>query len=162
MFNKILILLAAAIAMVGCSSTKTPVARKPGSFTAITFPVVSDRWENGNVQLATNNRNGCGEFSNNVLPATADKDFSLDIEGDRDIFFHVSTTVGNISCNEFGLFFATKGNEYTLSLKTRDQRCVVSLIEKTPRGAQNKINTYPAYASTVDGIKVCMSKDKLY
>ncbi|HEY6095287.1 MAG TPA: hypothetical protein VIU93_10090 [Gallionellaceae bacterium] len=162
MFRKIFVLSLIALTVAGCAGTKAPVARKPGSFTSLTFPVSSDQWRNGQAQLAINNKRGCGEFAGNILPATADKDFTLDIEGGRDIFFHVSREGDNISCNEFGLFYAAKGNEYTLSLKMENQQCVVSMVEKTPSGAQNRIKTYPAYASTVDTRKVCLSKDMLY
>lgn len=162
MFYKILILLAATIVMAGCSSTKTPVVRKPGSFTSITIPVFSDQWVNGNVQLATKNKNGCGAFSNNILPATSDKDFTSDIEGNQDIFFHISRSDAQIECNKIGMFYATKGNEYSLNLVTKNKQCEISLIEKTPGGTKNKIQTYPAHASMVDGIKVCENKDRLY
>ena len=162
MFNKILILAAAAIAIGGCSSTDIPVEVTSESSITITFPVFSNQWENGNVQLATRNKNGCGEFSNNILPAAADKDVTLDMEGGRDIFFHVSREDEKFKCDELGLFYATKGSEYTLSLDIKDQQCLISLIEKTPGGAQNKIKIYNAYASKVDGTKVCISKDKLY
>ena len=162
MFRNILILLAAAIAMAGCSSTKAPVVRKLGSFTSITFPVVSDLWADGNVQLAAKNKNGCGEFSKNILPATSDKDLTLDIEGNRDIFFHISRADAQVECNKIGIFYVTKGNVYTLNLETKNKQCEISLIEKTPGGAKNKISTYPAHASMVDGIKVCENKDILY
>jgi hypothetical protein len=162
MFNKILFLLAAAVVMAGCSSTPPPVVRKPGSYTAITFPVVSDLWVDGNVQLATKNKNGCGEFSKNILPATPDKDFTLDIEGNRDIFFHISRADAQVECNKIATFYVTKGSVYTLNLETKNRQCEISLIEKTPGGAQNKTKTYPAHASMVDGIKVCENKDRLY
>jgi pectin methylesterase-like acyl-CoA thioesterase len=160
MFNKILILLAATITLAGCSST--PVARKPGSFTAITFPVSSERWENGSVQLATSKKYGCGKFSDNILPASVDKDFSVDIEGNQDTFFHVTRVDAKIACNESGFFYASKGNEYTLNVKAHGQQCIVTLTEKTPGGTQSKINTYPAFVSRADGIKVCTSKERLY
>ena len=162
MFSKVLILLAAVIAMAGCSSTNTPVARKAGSFTSITFPVFSDLWVDGNVQLAAKNKNGCGEFSKNILPAASDKDFTLDLEGNRDIFFHISRADAQIECNKIGTFYVTKGNIYTLNLETKNKQCEISLMEKTPNGTKNKINTYPAHASRVDGIKVCENKDRLY
>lgn len=164
MFNRTLYLLAAAIVLTGCSSTKTPAAveRKAGSFTSITIPVFSDQWVGGNVQLATKDKNGCGAFSNNILPATSDKDLTSDIEGNRDIFFHISRADGQLECNEVGMFYAASGNEYTLNIVTKNKQCEISLIEKTPGGIQNKIQTYPAYASIVDGIKVCTNKDRLY
>lgn len=155
--------MAVALALPGCSSTQeTPVQRKPGSFTSLTFPLASDQWENGKVQLATNNKKGCGKFSNNILPAIFEKDFTLDIEGGQDTFFHISRSTHNLECNEVGMFYAAQGNEYTLHLKIKNQQCIISLTEKTPGGALNKINTYPAYASRVDGIKVCINKDWLY
>jgi hypothetical protein len=161
MFNKILLLLASAIVMAGCSSTSAPV-RKPGSFTAITFPVVSDLWLDGKAQLTTRDNKGCGEFANNLLPPTPSKDVSVDIEGNRDIFFHVSRADAQIECNKVGTFYATKGNEYLLNLETKNRQCEISLIEITPKGAKNKIKTYPAFASQVNGIKVCENKDRLY
>lgn len=163
MFSKLFTLLAVTLALFGCSSTpETPVQRQPGAFTSLTFPVVSDQWENGKVQLATNDKRGCGKFSNNILPTIFEKDFTLDIVGDQDTFFHISRSERNLECNEVGLFYATRGNEYTLSLNIKNQQCEISLTEKTPDGALNKINTYPAYASRVDGIKVCRNKDLLY
>jgi hypothetical protein len=164
MFSKLFTLLAVTLALLGCSSTQEApvVQRTSGSFTSLTFPVVSDQWENGKVQLATNNKRGCGEFSNNILPAIFENDFTLDIEGGQDIFFHISRSEQNLECKEVGFFYATQGNAYTLSLNIKNQQCVISLTEKTPDGALNKINTYPAYASRVDGIKVCRNKDLLY
>ena len=163
MLNKSLIILAATITLVGCSSTKAPpVVLKPGSYTALTIPVFTDLWANGVAQFATKNKNGCGEFSGNVLPASPDQDFNLDIEGDRDIFFHISRADAQVACNKYGIFYATKGNEYILNLDTKNQQCEISLIEKTPKGTQSKINTYPAHESKVDGIKVCQNKDRLY
>lgn len=162
MFNKILVLFAAAIAMVGCANTNAPVElRKPGS-TTLTIPVFSDQWMTWNVQLATKNKNGCAEFPQNILPAIFDKDFTLDIEGGRDIFFHVTREDERFKCDELGLFYAAQGNDYTLNLEIKNQQCIISMSEKTPNSTQNKIKIYPAYASVVDGIKVCTSKDRLY
>lgn len=163
MFRKLFTLLSVTLTLLGCSSTQeAPVQRKSGSFTSLTFPLVSDQWESGKVQLATSNKKGCGKFSNNILPDVFEKDFTLDIDGGQDIFFHISRTELNLECNEVGLFYATRGNEYTLSLNIKNQQCVLSLTEKKPGGAVNKINTYPAYASRVDGIKVCINNDQLY
>jgi len=162
MFNKTLYLLTATIVMAGCSSPATPVVRKAGSFTSITIPVFSDQWADGKVQLATKTKRDCGAFAKNILPATFDKDFTSDIEGDRDMFFHISRADGQLVCNEVGIFYAKAGNEYTLNLVTKNKQCEISLMEKTPGGTQNKIQTYPAYASIVDGIKVCTNKDRLY
>lgn len=162
MFNKILFLLAATVAMAGCSSPTAPVVREAGSFTSITIPVFSDQWVAGKVQVATKNKNGCGAFSNNILPAVYDKDFTSDIEGNRDIFFHISRTDAQIECNKVGMFYATKGNEYSLNLVTKNKQCEISLIEKTPGGTKYKMQTYPAHVSMVDGIKVCENKDRLY
>jgi hypothetical protein len=162
MFNKILLLLAATSAMAGCSSPKPTVVRVAGSFTAITLPVFSDQWMDGNVQLATKNKQGCGAFSKNMLPTTYDKDLSIDIEGNRDIFFHIARADAHIACDKVGMFYATKGNEYSLNLVTKNKQCEISLIEKTPGGIKNKIQTYSAYASVDDGIKVCENKSKLY
>jgi hypothetical protein len=164
MFNKTLYLLTATIVMAGCSSSNTsaPVVRKAGSFTSITIPVFSDQWVDGKVQLATKTKRDCGAFAKNILPATYDKDFTSDIEGDRDMFFHFSRADGQLVCDEVGIFYAKAGNEYTLNLVTKNKQCEISLIEKTPAGNQNKIQTYQAYLSIVDGIKVCTNKDRLY
>lgn len=161
MLNKILFLLAAAIVMAGCSST-AHVERTPGTFTALTIPVVSDLWVNGVLQLSKKNKKGCGEFSKNMLPATSDQDFTVDMEANQDTFFHISRADAQVECNKYGIFYVTKGNQYILNLETKNKQCEISLIEKTPNGAQSKIKTYPVYVSTVDGIKVCENKDKLY
>lgn len=161
MFSKTLFLLTAAFVMAGCVSTDTPAVRD-SALASITIPVFSEQWVDGNVQLATKNKQGCGAFSKNMLPAAYDKDFSIDIEGDRDIFFHISRTDAHIECDKVGMFYATKGNEYSLNLVTKDKQCEILLIEKTPDGVKNKIQTYSAFASIDDGIKVCGNKNKLY
>jgi len=79
----------------------------------------------------------------NVLPATYDKDLSIDIEGNRDIFFHIARADAHIACDKVGMFYATKGNEYSLNLVTKNKQCEISLIEKTPSGIKNKIQPIP-------------------
>lgn len=162
MLRQTITLLAATVLVAGCSSTGSSVARKPGTFTAINVPVHSDLWLDSVVQVATKKHRGCGELSKNLLPATADKDFSTDIEGDQDIFFHVSRADAQVECNKYGMFYATKGNEYTLKLETNNRQCQVSLVEKSPKGTQQKINTYPAHVSQANGVKVCANKSDLY
>jgi hypothetical protein len=162
MFNKTLISLAAALAMAACSTPEPPIVQRPASLTTITIPVFPAQWVDVNLRLATKAKRGCGAFAGNVLPAVYDRDFTLEIEGNRDIFFHISRTEPKFECNKVGMFYATRGNEYTLNLVTKDNQCEISLIEKTPDGASKSINTYPAHASMVDGIKVCENKDNLY
>lgn len=162
MIRTIFILFAAAIVMSACSGTKQAIVREPGTYTAVTVPVLSDLWLDGSVQLATKAKRGCGQLSKNLLPAAADQDVTLDIEGNRDIFFQASRADAQTKCKKAGMFYATRGNVYTLKLETKNNQCEVSLLEKTPRGAQNKINTYPVFVSPVDGIKVCENKENLY
>ena len=164
MFNMIFILLAATIAISGCSSNTAPipVERVPGTYTAINLPALSDQWGNGVLQLAPKNKNGCGQFLANILPSPVDDDYFVEIEGNRDTFFHVSRTGAQSECNLFGMFYATKGNEYIIKFEIKNKQCEFSLLEKTPRGSQSRISTYPSYVSAVDGIKVCESKEKLY
>ena len=162
MINKLLILLASTFVFVGCSTTDTPVVRQPGTFTAITFPVFSELWVDGVVQMAIKNKNGCGVFSPNYLLTVHDTDFSVDIEGNQDIFFHVSRADAQIECNKIGTFYATKGNVYTLNLETKNKQCEISLLETKPNSVATKIKTYPSHVSIVDTTKVCENKDKLY
>ena len=162
MINKLLFLFAATIILAGCSSTVAPVARKPGTFTAITFPVFSELWVDGVVQVGIKDKKGCGVFSDNYLLTVHDTDFSVDIDGNQDIFFHLSRADAQIECNKIGTFYATKGNTYTLNLETKNRQCEISLLETKPSGIQNKIKTYPSYVSIVDTNKVCENKDKLY
>jgi hypothetical protein len=164
MFYKILFLLAATIVMAGCSSTNTnsSAERKPGSFTSITFPLVSDLWVDGQVQLAIKDKKGCGEFSGNFVPPTSDNDLALEIEGNRDYFFHISRADAQVACNKFGIFYAAKGNEYTMNLVTKNNQCEITLTEKKPNGTQSIIKTYPSHVSAVDSNRVCENKDKLY
>ncbi len=160
MLNKILILIATTITMAGCSFG--PAVRPAGTFTSLTVPVNSDIWADGNVQLATKDKRGCGELSKNMITGLVDKDLDIDIEGNRDIFFHLSRADAQVECNKFGIFYATKGNQYTLNLETKNKQCEISMIEKTPSGKQSKINTYQAFVSIEDSAKVCTDKRKLY
>jgi len=164
MYNKLLILLIAAASIAGCSSNAPPppVVRKPGTYTALMLPVLADKWTNGVVQLVTKDKSGCGRFAANVLPNPVDDDYIVDIEGDRDIFFRIARTDGQTECTKVGMFYATKGNEYMVKFDIKNKQCEFSLTEKTPKGVQQKISTYPPYVSNVDGIKVCENKDKLY
>ncbi len=162
MFRKILVLLA-SVAVAACSSNTPPtVVRVPGSYTALNLPVLEDKWEGGIVQLATKDKKGCGQFAANILPSPIDDDYIVDIEANRDIFFHIARTAAQTECNKIGLFYATKGNEYIVKFEVKNKQCEFSLLEKTPDGAQHKISTYPAYVSNVDGIKVCENKNNLY
>jgi hypothetical protein len=162
MSNKVFTVLLAAIVVAGCSSAPPPVVRKPGSFTSITFPVMTDLWADGKVQLATKNKNGCGELSDNIIPATFESDLAFEIEGNRDFFFRVARTDAQGVCDKVGIFYAAKGNEYTFNLSTKNNQCEISLTEKTPNGIQKAIKSYPAHVSAVDGKKVCENKDRLY
>lgn len=162
MFSKIYILLATVITIAGCSNPTPPVVRPPGSYTAINLPALSEKWMGGIVQLVPKNKNGCAQFSSNILPATIEDDYTVDIEGNRDIFFHISRADTQTQCNIYGMFYSTKGNEYTVKFEIKNKQCDFAITEKKPNGTQNKLSTYPAYVSIVDGIKVCENKDKLY
>jgi len=167
MFSRILLVVAVTVVMLGCTGMGSSVERKPGTFTSVTFPVISDLWVDGTVQLATKNKNGCGNFSKNMLPHNEESDLNVDLEnvdleGSQDIFFHISRADAQVECNKFGIFYANKGNEYFLNLETKNKQCEISLTEKTPNGKQARIKTFPVHVSMVDGIKVCQSKDKLY
>lgn len=155
--------MSVTVALVACAST--PV--KPTSVTtvvgtSITFPLVTDNWEEGTAQLATKDAKGCGVLSKDIFPASGDSDFSVEIEGNRDIFFHLTRSNSTNKCDFVRFFYATQGNEYLLNVDIKNQSCKISLIEKTPNGEQNEMNTYPAYVSEVDSVKVCENKDKLY
>jgi len=165
MNNKMLILLAASILVEGCASTTTvapPVVREAGSVTSITFPIISDQWSEGKVRLAIKNKNGCGEFGGDILPETSNSDFSGEVDGNQDIFFDITRTEAKSTCNIVGTFYATKGNEYTLNLSMKNNQCEIFLLEKTPKGVERKIKTYPSYLSAVNNKKVCEEKNKLY
>jgi hypothetical protein len=163
MLSKILVVLAAAVACTGCSSnTPPPVTRAPGSYTALNLPVLADKWAGGIVQLATKDKKGCGQFVANILPSPIEDDYLVDIEGNRDIFFHIARTAAQTECNKIGLFYATKGNEYIVKFDVQNKQCEFSLLEKTPDGVQHKISTYTAYVSNVDGARVCENKSNLY
>jgi len=162
MYNKILILFTVTT-LAGCASTPPKaVVRVPGTYTALVLPVVTDKWAGGVVQLASKDKYGCGRFSANAFPNPAVEDFSVDIEGNRDIFFRIARTDAFAECSKVGMFYATKGNTYTARFEIKNNQCEFSLSEKTPGGAQNKISTYAPYVSNVDGIKVCENKEKLY
>lgn len=163
MFSKTLFLLTAAFVMAGCVSNDTSdAALRDSALASITIPVFSDQWAGGSLQLATKTTQGCGEFSANILPPTSDRDVTSNIEGDRDIFFHISRTDGELGCDEVKMFYATAGNQYTLNLAIINKQCEITLMEKAPDGTQNKIKTFESFASKVDGVKVCENRDNLY
>jgi len=163
MQNKIFILPLFILALAGCTTSAPPaVVREAGTFTAITFPIISDQWDAGKVRLAVKDKKGCGVLGADVLPETATADFTGDIDGNQDIFFDITRTDGKRTCNRVGTFYATKGNEYSLNVVTSNNQCEVSLSEKTPKGVERKIKTYPSYVSPVNNTKVCENKDKLY
>lgn len=163
MLHKIHLLGIIAVVVAACSTPAPPVVvREPGTFTAITFPIISDQWDAGKVRLAVKDKKGCGVLGADVLPETATADFSGDIDGNLDIFFDISRTDGKRTCDKVGTFYATKGNEYILNLVTSNNQCEISLTEKTPKGVERKIKTYPSYVSAANGNKVCENKDKLY
>ena len=153
------------LAMAGCTTTPPQppvVVREAGTFTEITFPIISDQWDAGSVRLAVKDKRGCGVLTGDVLPETATTDFTGEVDGNQDIFFDISRTDGKITCNRVGTFYATKGNGYILNLVTSNNQCEVSLTETTPKGVERKIKTYPSYVSAVNAGKVCDNKDKLY
>jgi hypothetical protein len=158
------LLYAVIITLTGCASDLPPETpeRAPGTFTAINIPALTEQWISGNVQLATKNKNGCGVFPGNILPATIDDDYLVDIEANRDIFFKISRTTTQSECQYSGFFYASKGNEYSVKFEMKGKQCEFSLTEKTPSGLSKKISTYPAYLSNIDGKKVCENKDRLY
>ena len=162
MFKKILILLIAAIALGGCASSNDKADRVDYSAAAkLTIPVFTSQWENGYMQIATKDKKGCGVFGKNVLPDVYNKDFSMAVEQNKDVFVHVTRAYGINSCDSVEMFYASKGYEYILNIENVNQNCVVSLYEIAPGTAKRKINTYPAHVSKVDGVKVCQSKDRL-
>ncbi len=163
MSAKLLILLAAAAAIAGCSSKAPPppVTRAPGA-TSLYIPALAEQWTGGVVQLATKDKYGCGRFAPNVLPDPVDDDYIVEIEGNKDIFFHIARADAQTGCNIYGMFYATRGNDYLVKFEIINNQCKFALTEKSPAGIQNKINTYPAHVSNVDGIKVCENKSRLY
>ena len=162
MIKNKLICLATVTALAGCASTSDQAAHVDYSAVAkLTIPVFTSQWENGNVQIATKNKRGCGEFGNNILPNAYDKDFTLPIESGKDIFIHITRSYGINSCDSVEMFYATKGNEYIFNIENVNQNCVVTLYEIAPGIAKRKINTYPVHVSKTDGVKVCQSKGSL-
>lgn len=162
MFKKILLLAAVIFVIAGCGSNKPRVAPRNPLVTNLIIPLHTEKWELGLLQLATKNKNGCGEFAQNLLPDATDEDFTMGIEAGRDTFFHIARSDAKNKCDYFGIFYAGKGNDYILNIETKSQACVVTLIEKKLNGSQSNINTYPVHASKVDGVRVCENKDKLY
>ena len=164
MLGKLLTHLTAILFIAGCASNTPPppATRIPGTYTAVNLPVLAERWVDGVVQLASKEKNGCSKFPKNILPYPIEDDYTVDIEGNRDIFFHLSRADGEVDCNKYGMFYATKGNEYTFTFQVKNTQCVFTLTEKLPSGMQKKIPSYPAHVSSVDGVKVCENKDKLY
>ena len=165
MHYKNLILLTTIVNIAACASNNTPTApeeRRPGSYTAVFLPVMADKWNGGIVQLAVKDKNGCGHLENNILPNLIDDDYIVDIEGDRDIFFHISQSNAQTACTKNGMFFAIRGNTYTFKFEIKNNQCEFSLLEKSPNGVQNTINSYPSHVSKVDGVRVCENKYKLY
>lgn len=162
MIKKILMFLSVVLALVGCASSNDKAGRVDYSAAGkLTIPVFTSQWENGYMQIATKDKKGCGVFGKNVLPDVYDKDFSMAVEQNKDIFVHVTRAYGINSCDSAEMFYATKGYEYILNIENVNQNCVVSLYEIAPGAAKRKINTYPAHVSKVDGVKVCQSKDRL-
>lgn len=163
MVRNLISFLAITILVGGCSSpSPLPVTRAPGSYTELTVTAFTELWLDGVVQLATKDKRGCGEFSKNLLTPPITKDFTSDIEGNSDIFFHLSRSDTRSNCDKVGVFYAVKGNTYTLKLESENNQCDLTLIERNPRGIQKSINTYPAHKSIANGTTVCLNKDKLY
>ncbi len=164
MFNNLIVLIAVAVTMVACSDTqiKQAAVARPASATSITFQLLSDNWVEGTAKLAVKDKRGCGTFANDIFPPAADQDFTVAIEGNNDIFFHLTRANSVAQCDFVRMFYATKGKEYLLNVYMKEQNCKISLIEKSANGEQHEMNTYPAYVSRVDGVAVCENKDKLY
>jgi hypothetical protein len=163
MLRNLVSFLALTIIVSGCSSpAPESVTREPGSYTELTVTAFSDLWLDGVVQLAPKDKRGCGEFSKNLLTPPLSKDFNTDVDGNRDVFFHINRSDSRTSCDRVGIFYAIKGNSYTLKLVPNNNQCEISLIEQNPNGIQKTINTYPAHKSIVNGKTVCLNKDKLY
>ena len=164
MISKKFFFVAVSFVMAGCANTYIepipPVVIKAA--TSITFPLVTDNWEEGTVQLAIKDKKGCGEFSQDILPPSGNQDFNFGIEGNNDVFFHLTRSDSLNKCEYVGMFYATLGKEYILNIDMKDQTCHISLIELTLNGQQRKMNTYPAHTSQIDGVKVCENKKNLY
>lgn len=161
MFKNILIFLATSLAMIGCANKGPAIQAKQEATAELIFPISTAQWESGKIQLATKNAKGCGEFSQNILADSYASDLAITIEADKDNFYHISRTYNQMECSDTGLFYAIKGHEYTLNIELIEQNCVVSLFEKPPFTAKQKIKTFPAHASKIDGVKVCENRDKL-
>jgi hypothetical protein len=164
MFNNLLVLLTVAVAMAACANTHDgeKSSANVAAANGITFPLLSDNWLEGTVQLAVKNSRGCGKFANDIFPHAVDKDFTVAIESNNDIFFHISRSDTVKQCEFVGMFYATKGNEYYLNVDMKVENCKITLLEKSPKDEKRKINTFPAYLSQVDGVTVCENKSKLY
>ena len=162
MFKNSLVVLIIVLFMAGCASKKPHIEPRNPLATILTIPVQSDKWDHGMLRLSKKNSRGCGDFEKNVLPNSFDKDFSMGLDGGEDVIFHIVRSDTEKSCENIGIFYAGKGNDYILNLESKEDACIVSLIEKKQNGMQRKINTYPAHISRVDGVKVCANKDRLY
>lgn len=161
MTNKFPILLLATLFIAGCSSTPEPKKRTPGS-AALSLPALSDKWTKGIVQLATKDARGCGRFAANVLPNPVKDDYIFEIDGNKDIFFHIARSEAQGECNMYGMFYANKDSDYIVKFEIKNQKCEFLLTEKSPKGIQFKTSTYTPYVSNVDGTKVCEDKSRLY
>jgi len=158
--NKV-ILMATVLVMAGCASSSDKAVKVDYSAAAkLTIPVFTSKWENGFVQVAAKDKKGCGEFGKNVLTGSYDKDISLPLEPEKDVFIHVSRAYGISSCESDEMFYASRGNEYIVNIELAGQTCAVSVFEIAPGVAKRKINTYLAYVSPVNAAKVCQNKDK--
>ena len=161
MFKSLLIFAVVSLSIIGCANTGSSALRIKAE-TSITFPLATERWEEGTAHVATKDIKGCGRFSQDILPSSGDQDFNFGIEGNKDIFFRLTRSDSLNKCDFSGMFYAVKGHEYILNIDISNKTCNISLHEITPKGTQIKINTYPVHVSNVDGVRVCENKDNLY
>ncbi len=165
MKNKLLALTLTSLCLTGCVSTyKQPITKNTAS---ITVPAFKKEWKffggfsGGDVLIASKKDDGCGELEKISSDKIGEKDITVKIPANQDIFILVGQHFGNTFCHVEGMFTPETGKNYSVVFSYVADMCGAMILETDNNSKSKAVKLSKAYPSRWDGIKICSLKEKL-
>ncbi|MBN1005651.1 hypothetical protein [Amphritea pacifica] len=165
MINKLICLVILVISLAGCAATY--VQPVDGPTATLLIPKYSREFSlasiisGGDIMVARKEKDGCGNFEVIEISDTDDERIPISVKVGQDIFISIDRYDGNRSCNVIAAFMPEAGVSYDVKSSFTDKWCRVRIINRDSTNMDRRVGLKKGYTSSLDGFRVCDSKDKL-